>query len=150
MPGAYSGAGASHGAVETTGGHGAAQSVRGSPWLLPLLAVVVAASGVVVSLCAGLVSRGVWRSEVASFPWGLVLGIAGSVGAVVLARAAGGRRLGIVAAAAWLLGIALVLFWHPGGDYLFANDGLGLTFLLGGPVAVTAAAAWTGGVVDQS
>jgi hypothetical protein len=60
----------------------------------------------------------------------------------VLARAVGGRLLGIAAGASWLVGIGLVLFWHPGGDYVFASDGLGLTFLLAGPVAVTATALW--------
>lgn len=42
------------------------------------------------------------------------------------------------------VGVGVLLFWHPGGDYVFASDGLGLTFLLAGPVAVTATALWAG------
>lgn len=99
----------------------------------------------VVSLCAGLVSRAVWRPGPVTVPWGLVLSIAGSVCAIGLARAIGGRRLGMAAGAGWLVGIGVVLFWHPGGDYLFASDGLGLTFLLAGPVGVTATALWATG-----
>lgn len=98
----------------------------------------------VISGCAGLVSRAVWRTQSVTLPWGLVLGIAGSVCAIVLARTIGGRRLGIAAGASWLVGIGVLLFWHPGGDYVFASDGLGLTFLLAGPVAVTATALWAG------
>ena len=107
------------------------------------LAAAVVGS-LLVSLCAGLVSRAVWRTGSLTLPWGLLLSIAGSVCVVGLARAIGGRRLGIAAGASWLCGIGVVLFWHPGGDYVFASDGLGLTFLLAGPVAVTATALRTG------
>ena len=112
--------------------------------LRPVGMAAAVVGSLLVSVCAGLVSRAVWRTEAVTLPWGLVLSIAGSICAIALARAIGGRRLGITAGASWLLGIGVMLFWHPGGDYVFASDGLGLTFLLAGPVAVAATALWTG------
>jgi hypothetical protein len=98
----------------------------------------------VVAICAGLVSRGAWRPNGVTLPWGLALAMAGSVSLVVVTRLVAGRRPGLLAAGGWLLGVAVVLFWHPGGDYLFANDGPGYLFLLGGTVAVLVSAGWGG------
>ena len=98
----------------------------------------------VVAVCAGLVSRSAWRPNGVTVPWGLALAIGGSVSLVVVTRVIAGRRPGLLAAGGWLLGVAAVLFWHPGGDYLFANDGPGYLFLLGGTVAVLVSAGWGG------
>jgi hypothetical protein len=98
----------------------------------------------VVAVCAGLVSRCVWRPPAISVPWGFGLAVVGSVSLIVVSRLLAGRRAGVVAAGGWLLGVAVVLLWHPGGDYLFANDALGYSFLLGATVAVLVAAAWGG------
>jgi Family of unknown function (DUF6113) len=107
--------------------------------------VALAVVSGLVAICAALVSRGAWRSSTVTLPWGLVLGVAGSVSLVVVTRLAAGRRPGLVAAGGWLLGIALVLLWHPGGDYLFANDGLGYGFLLGATLSVLLTAGWGDG-----
>ncbi len=103
---------------------------------------MVVVASVLVALCAGLVSRGVWRTGIVSVPWGLVLGVAGSVAVVVIARILIGRGFGIIAAAGWVGAIAATLIWHPGGDYLFANDGLGISFLLLATGGVLVAAGW--------
>lgn len=96
----------------------------------------------VVAICAGLVSRSAWRPNGITVPWGLALALGGSVSLVVVTRVIAGRRAGLLAAGGWLLGVAVVLLWHPGGDYLFANDGPGYLFLLGGTIAVLVAAGW--------
>ncbi len=106
------------------------------------VALVVGSS--VVAICAGLVSRSAWRPSHVTVPWGLVLSVAGSVSLIVVTRIAAGRRPGYLAAGGWLLGVGAVLFWHPGGDYLFADDGLGYGFLLGATIAVLVAAGWGG------
>lgn len=105
----------------------------------------VATLSSLVAICAGLVSRGAWRTGALTVPWGLALGVAGSVAVVVIARAFAGRGVGFAAAAGWVGGVAAVLVWHPGGDYLFANDILGVGFLLGATGAVLAAAGWGAG-----
>ncbi len=109
------------------------------------VAGAVALTSAVTAVCAGLVSRGAWRASQVTVPWGLALSVAGSVSLVVLVRTLTGRGLGLVAAVGWVCGIGAVLFWHPGGDYLFATDGLGVSFLLGATGAVFAAAGWGGG-----
>lgn len=119
-----------------------------APGIATALSVAVAAalaavSGV-VAVCAGLVSRSAWRGSAGTVPWGLLLSVAGSVSLVVIARSLG-RGLGVVSAGGWVVGVGVVLFWNPGGDYLFADDGLGVFFLLGGTGAVIAAAGWGGG-----
>jgi hypothetical protein len=98
----------------------------------------------VVAICAGLVSRSAWRPDGVTVPWGLALAIGGSMSIVIVTRVIAGRRPGLLAAGGWLLGVAVVLLWHPGGDYLFANDGRGYLFLLGGTVTVLVAAGWGG------
>ncbi len=104
------------------------------------LALAVVAG--LVAICAALVSRSAWRPGDLTLPWGLALGIAGSVSLVLIARSIAGRGPGFVAAAGWVVGVGLVLFWSPGGDFLFANDLLGQGFLLLATVAVLAAAGW--------
>jgi hypothetical protein len=109
-----------------------------------MVAVAVAVVSVVVALCAGLVSREAWRPASGTIPWGLALSVVGSVALVVVTRAAAGRAYGFVSAAAWIAAIAATLVWHPGGDYLFANDALGISFLLVATAAVLVAAGWGG------
>ncbi|MBA3310491.1 MAG: hypothetical protein H0U28_10650 [Nocardioidaceae bacterium] len=111
------------------------------------LAGAVATFAMVVALLAGLVSRVAWRpgGEVA-VPWGLLLGTVGSASVVVLARAAG-RGIGLVAAVGWIVGLALLMWGGPHGDFAIANDVWGLSFLLVATTAVIAAASW--GVTDR-
>jgi uncharacterized membrane protein YgdD (TMEM256/DUF423 family) len=112
--------------------------------------VALLVGSAVVAICAGLVSRSAWRPSHVTVPWGLVLGVAGSVSLIVVTRLSAGRRPGYLAAGGWLLGVGAVLFWHPGGDYLFADDGLGYGFLLGATIAVLVAAGWGGPSPDTS
>jgi hypothetical protein len=111
--------------------------------------VALALGSAFVAICAGFVSRGAWRPSVVTVPWGLGLSVAGSVSLIVVTRLLAGRGAGYVAAAGWVLGVGFVLFWHPGGDYLFADDGLGYSFLLGATVAVLLAAGWGGPAPQQ-
>ena len=108
---------------------------------------VLVSAGVFFGLVAGavavlsaLVSRMVWRQDSVAIPWGLVLGVAASVAIVVLARVFS-RGIGLVAAAAWILGTGLVLSGRPEGDYIFAQDVYGLGDLLISAIAVISAAA---------
>lgn len=104
----------------------------------------------VVAVCAGFVSRGAWRPSIVTVPWGLGLSVAGSVSLIFVTRILAGRGAGYVAAAGWVIGVGSVLFWHPGGDYLFADDGLGYSFLLGATVAVLLTAGWGGPAPQQN
>lgn len=100
--------------------------------LFALLALVTAP-------LAALVSRMAWRPAALTIPYGLVLSAAASMGVVVLARAAS-RRHAFVAAAAWLVGLGLVMRGAPGGGFLIADDTLGWSFLVVATVAVIGAA----------
>lgn len=122
------------------GGAGALSFVAG---------VALVLGSAIVAMCAGFVSRGAWRPGVVTVPWGLGLGVVGSVALVVVTRILAGRGAGYVAAGGWVLGVGVVLFWHPGGDYLFAGDGLGYSFLLGATVAVLLTAGWGGPTPHQ-
>ena len=101
-------------------------------------AIAVVSAGVAV--LATLVSRLAWRPGAVALPWGLVLSIAASAGAVLLARALA-RQHGFAAAAGWIVGAGLVLGGRPEGDYLLAQDWLGITFLVVAPVVVIGSAA---------
>jgi hypothetical protein len=82
--------------------------------------------GVLVGVCAGWVSRAVWRVGDVALPWGLVVSFAGSVAFVVLARSV--RQLApLVAAASWFVGVVVLLVR---GDTIIAGDGLGIGFLV--------------------
>jgi hypothetical protein len=120
-------------------------AARGTSAVTVVGGVALLVGSAVVAICAGLVSR----SHV-TVPWGLFLGVAGSVSLIVVTRVSAGRRPGYLAAGGWLLGVGAVLFWHPGGDYLFADDGLGYGFLLGATIAVLVAAGWGGPSPDTS
>jgi hypothetical protein len=125
-------------------------SARGATALTFAAGAALVLASAVVAICAGFVSRGAWRPSVVTVPWGLGLSVAGSVSLIVVTRLVAGRGAGYVAAAGWVLGVGFVLFWHPGGDYLFAGDGLGYSFLLGATVAVLLTAGWGGPAPHQN
>lgn len=104
-------------------------------------AVGVAGAALLIALLAALVSRAVWRWHGQVLPWGLVLGVASSAAAVVLARRIG-RGVGFAAAGGWVLGLGLLLAGRPEGDYVVASDGLGNAFLLLATGSVLVAAVW--------
>lgn len=106
-------------------------------------AVGVAAAALLVALLAALVSRAAWRGNGHLVPWGLVLAVASSASAVVLARGVN-RVMGFAAASGWVLGLAVLLAGRPEGDYVVASDGLGEAFLLLATVSVLVTAAWRG------
>ncbi len=103
--------------------------------------VGVAVGSVVVAVLAALVARADFYLSGQVVPWGLALAVAGSVAAVVLARA-GGRALGFAAAGGWVIGVGLLLAGRPEGDFVVASDWLGDTFLLLATVAVILSAFW--------
>ena len=103
------------------------------------LHLTVGAGGAVVAVLAAWVSRATWRAGGAAVPWGLALALAGSVGAVWVARALT-PSAGFAVAAGWIIGVAYLLPGGPGGDFVLANDGYGNTFVLLGAVAVIVAA----------
>lgn len=102
--------------------------------------VVVVLVSAVVAVLAAIVSRMIWRNDVLSLPWGLVLAVAAST-LVVLAARTWLDGLAFVAAGAWIVVTGLVLSGRPEGDYLFAQDGLGLGYLGLATVGVMGAAA---------
>jgi hypothetical protein len=106
-------------------------------------ALVVAAGCLLVAVLSGWVSRAAWRWSGHLVPWGLALGLASSVSAVLLARRVS-RVLGFAAAAGWAVGLLLLLAGRPEGDYVIANDGLGNAFLFATTGAVVLAAVWQG------
>lgn len=107
---------------------------------LVVLALVVAAMSVGVAALAALVSRLAWRLGDAVVPWGLLLGVAASASIVLLSRAYS-RGLGLAAAGGWIVGTGLVLGGRPEGDYVLAQDAIGLGYLLVSAVVVISAAA---------
>lgn len=113
-------------------------------WFVALVALLAAAAGFVVAALASLVARIVWRTDVISIPWGLLLAVAGSASLVVLARSFS-RSAGFAAVSGWVVGIFYALNPRPEGDYVIAGDALGISFLLLSLVAIMCAAAWGGG-----
>ena len=105
-----------------------------------LAGIGVGVVSAVVAVLSAIVSRMIWRNDVLSLPWGLLLGVLAST-AVVLAARAWVDRLAFVAAGVWIVVTGLVLAGRPEGDYLFAQDGLGLGYLGLATVAVMGAAA---------
>ena len=106
--------------------------------------VLIALLSAGVAVLAALVSRMIWRPDPVAVPWGLALGVAASVTVVLVARSVT-RGLGLVAAGAWIIATGLVLAGRPEGDYVFAQDGLGLGYLLICTIAVISSAAAGGG-----
>ena len=104
------------------------------------IGVGVGVVSAVVAVLSAIVSRMIWRNDVLSVPWGLLLGVMASTAVVVAARAYV-EGLAFVAAGAWIVFTGLVLAGRPEGDYLFAQDGLGLGYLALATVAVMGAAA---------
>lgn len=104
-------------------------------------AAVVAVMSLAVAVLAGLLSRVAWRPDDLVVPWGLLLAVAASAAAVVLARRLT-RALGFAAAGGWILGLGALLSGRPEGDYVIASDLLGIAFMVLATVSVLAAAAW--------
>lgn len=122
--------------------------VRVAPRVSPGPAVVRVALGVALALLAlltapvaALVSRMCWRPDLVTVPYGLVLGVAGSMGVVVLAGAVS-RGFGLLAAAGWILGLGFVVNGTSGGSFVVAGDALGWAFLVLGTVATVGTALW--------
>lgn len=115
-----------------------------APAVTVALLALTLAGAVVVAVCAGLVSRQVWRPGGVLVPWGLALSIGGSVSFVGVARLAG-RWMGFVAAGAWLFVVFGGLLSGPGGDYVVMEDFLGWGFLLAASAAVLVVAGWGSG-----
>jgi hypothetical protein len=107
-----------------------------------VMAIVVGVVAVVVGVCAGWASRGVWRPAAIVVPWGLALAVGGSVSGVLIARTVS-RGHGFVAAAGWIIGVGALL---SRGDTIIAGDTLGYAFLLGCTAAVIGSAAWGRGL----
>lgn len=101
----------------------------------------VAAIGVAV--LSAVVSRFIYRSDQVSVPWGLALGVAASASIVLIGRLLA-RGLGFAAAGGWIIGTGLVLAGRPEGDYLLAQDGLGLGYLLASVAVVIGVASFGG------
>lgn len=127
---------------------------EGGVWMAPravaptsalgvLLAVVLALVALVTAPTAALVSRMAWRPDLVTVPYGLVLGVGASIGVVLLAGAVT-KAYGLLAAAAWLVGLAFVVKGTTGGSFVIAGDGLGWAFLLAGTVGTIGAALWGG------
>ncbi|MDX6310395.1 MAG: hypothetical protein QOI06_3441 [Nocardioidaceae bacterium] len=105
----------------------------------PAIGLLFALLALVTAPLAALVSRMAWRPGGATVPYGLVLSAAASMGVVVLARAVS-RRHAFVAAAAWLVGLGVVMRGSPGGGFLIASDTLGWSFLVVATVVVIGSA----------
>ena len=126
-------------------GVAAAGSSSGGRALRGLLIGVAFAAGAALTAPAGaLVSRMCWRPDLVTVPYGLAISAAGSTGVVWLARESS-RHHGVVAAVAWLLGLAAVMRSTPGGGFLVAGDALGWAFVVVDSVCVIAALVWRGG-----
>ncbi len=106
-------------------------------------AVVLGGLSVGVAILSAVVSRLIWRPDVVSLPWGLVLGVAASASIVLVGRLLS-RGLGLAAAGGWIVGTGLVLAGRPEGDYLLAQDGLGLGYLLVSVAVVISVASFGG------
>lgn len=104
-------------------------------------AAAVAALSVAVAVLAGLLSRVAWRPGDIVVPWGLLLAVGASASAVLLARSLT-RALGYVAAAGWIVGLGVLMYGRPEGDYVIASDLLGTAFMVSATVAVIGAAMW--------
>jgi hypothetical protein len=94
-----------------------------------LVGAGIAVLALVTAPAAALVSRMCLRPGVVTVPYGLVLSAAASLGVIILARAVS-RFYSYVAAAAWLVGLGIVMKGTSGGGFLIANDALGWSFLI--------------------
>ncbi len=110
---------------------------------LAATAVVLGLASVGVAALSGVVSRLIYRTDQFSVPWGLALGVAASASIVLIARILS-RGLGFAAAGGWIIGTGLLLAGRPEGDYLLAQDGLGLGYLLASVAVVISVASFGG------
>jgi hypothetical protein len=85
--------------------------------------------GVYVCFLGAVVHRQVWRAGEVEWPWGLAVVVL-VTGAVTLAANHAVRIGGAWLALGWAVAL-LALQWSPGGGYLVASDGLGLSFTAG-------------------
>jgi hypothetical protein len=94
-----------------------------------LLRAGLATLGAYVCLLGAVVHRQVWRAGDVTWPWGLVAVVV--VTGLVTIAANGVLGLGGAwLALGWAAGL-LSLQWSPGGGYLVASDGLGLSYTAG-------------------
>jgi hypothetical protein len=107
--------------------------------------VAVGATAALVGVCAGWVSRAVWRVGPAdlptiAIPWGLLLSLAGSVSLIALVRPLR-RAAPLVAALCWFAGVVVLTVR---GDTIVAGDARGISFLIVVSIAVLLSATVTG------
>jgi hypothetical protein len=107
------------------------------------LGVALVLLALVTAPVAALESRRCGRPHLLTVPYGLVLGVAASMAAVLLAGAVG-RGYGLLAAAGWVVGLGFVVQGTSGGSFVIAGDALGWSFLVLGTVATLGAALWGG------
>ena len=108
-----------------------------------LLGVAFALLAFVTAPTAALVSRMCWRPSLVTVPYGLVLSVAASAGVILLAGAVA-RGYALLAAAAWIVGLAFVVNGTSGGSFVIAGDTLGWAFLVLGTLATMGTALWGG------
>lgn len=107
------------------------------------MGLALALLALVTAPVAALVSRMCWRPGLVTVPYGLVIAVAGSMSVVMLAGRVS-RGYALLAAAAWIVGLGIVVNGTSGGSFLIASDGLGWAFLVLGTVATLATALWGG------
>lgn len=97
----------------------------------------LAVLGLYVCLVASIVHRHTYVVGSIELPWGLLLGL---VAAWSTTRAVRRwvRSGDLFFALGWTIGLTLPMF-SPGGSYLIASDTLGISFLLGGLLALALA-----------
>jgi len=108
-----------------------------------VLGLALAGLAFVTAPVAALVSRMCWRPDLVTVPYGLVMAVAGSMSVVMLAGRIS-KGYGLLAAAAWIVGLGFVVNGTSGGSFLIASDALGWAFLVLGTVATLATALWGG------
>jgi hypothetical protein len=108
-----------------------------------VLGLALAVLSLVTAPVAALVSRMCWRPSLMTVPYGLVLSVAASMAVVMLAGAVS-RGYAVLAAAAWIVGLAFVVNGTSGGSFVIAGDSLGWAFLVLGTVATMGTAMWGG------
>lgn len=109
-----------------------------------LLGVGFAVLAVATALASALVARMIWRPGPISVPYGLVLALAATSSLVLAARTIS-KRLAIVTAIAWMVGLGYVVKGTGGGSFLIADDVLGWAFIMLGTAAALLPAAWGSG-----
>ena len=121
----------------SAGDSAAVVRTRGGRFAASIVVVVLAAG---VGVLSTVVSRLAWRPwAYLTVPWGLALGTLASAGIVVLAGGIA-RPLAFLAAAGWVAGVGLVVAGRPEGDFVLAQDWLGIGYLAVATAAVLGSA----------